>query len=108
MPHLAGGYYLSVQFSVSFGKRFPEMLPYALFLIPLAAVFALRMIAMGHTPTRPGPTRRSQPLEPLPMSLFVRLTGNGASNVVRFPFRPRVNAQRYSHREAHNGAETLR
>jgi methionine sulfoxide reductase heme-binding subunit len=45
--HLVGGYYLLVQFSVSFGKRIPEMPPYALFLIPLAAVFALRMIAMA-------------------------------------------------------------
>ncbi|WP_454617596.1 hypothetical protein [Bradyrhizobium cenepequi] len=45
--HLVGGYYLLVQFMVSFGKRIPEMPLYALFLIPLAAVFALRMIAMA-------------------------------------------------------------
>ena len=32
---------------VSFGKRIPEMPFYALFLIPLFAVFALRMIAMA-------------------------------------------------------------
>ena len=32
---------------VSFGKRIPDMPLYALFLIPLFAVFALRMIAMA-------------------------------------------------------------
>jgi methionine sulfoxide reductase heme-binding subunit len=32
---------------VSFGKRIPDMPLYALFLIPLVAVFALRMIAMA-------------------------------------------------------------
>ena len=42
--HLAGGYYLLFQFTVSFGKRIPDMPLYALFLIPLIAVFALRMI----------------------------------------------------------------
>jgi hypothetical protein len=47
MLHLAGGYYLLVQFSVSFGKRIPDMPLYALFLIPLLTVFALRMIAMA-------------------------------------------------------------
>jgi DMSO/TMAO reductase YedYZ heme-binding membrane subunit len=41
--HLVGGYYLLLQFTVSFGKRIPEMPLYALFLIPLALVFALRM-----------------------------------------------------------------
>ena len=45
--HLAGGYYLLFQFMVSFGKRIPDMPLYALFLIPLIAVFALRMIAMA-------------------------------------------------------------
>ena len=35
------------QFTVSFGKRIPDMPLYALFLIPLIAVFALRMIAMA-------------------------------------------------------------
>jgi DMSO/TMAO reductase YedYZ heme-binding membrane subunit len=45
--HLSGGYYLLLQFMVSFGKRIPDMPPYALFLIPLFAVFALRMIAMS-------------------------------------------------------------
>jgi len=45
--HLIGGYYLLFQFMVSFGKRIPDMPPYALFLIPLLAVFALRMIAMA-------------------------------------------------------------
>ena len=46
MLHLVGGYYLLLQFMVSFGKRIPDMPLYALFLIPLLAVFALRMIAM--------------------------------------------------------------
>jgi sulfoxide reductase heme-binding subunit YedZ len=45
--HLSGGYYLLLQFMVSFGKRIPDMPVYALFLIPLFAVFALRMIAMS-------------------------------------------------------------
>ena len=45
--HLAGGYYLLFQFMVSFGKRIPDMPLYALFLIPLFAVFALRMVAMA-------------------------------------------------------------
>ena len=45
--HLIGGYYLLFQFTVSFGKRIPDMPPYALFLIPLVAVFALRMISMA-------------------------------------------------------------
>lgn len=45
--HLTGGYYLLFQFTVSFGKRVPDMPLYALFLIPLVAVFALRMIAMA-------------------------------------------------------------
>src|SRR5258707_2198273 len=47
MLHLNGGYYLLLQFMVSFGKRIPDMPLYALFLIPLLAVFALRMIAMA-------------------------------------------------------------
>jgi len=45
--HLSGGYYLLLQFMVSFGKRIPDMPLYALFLIPLFAVFAVRMIAMS-------------------------------------------------------------
>jgi len=45
--HLTGGYYLLFQFMVSFGKRIPEMPLYALFLIPLVVVFALRMISMA-------------------------------------------------------------
>ena len=45
--HLIGGYYLLFQFMVSFGKRIPDMPLYALFLIPLFTVFALRMIAMA-------------------------------------------------------------
>lgn len=47
MLHLTGGYYLLFQFTVSFGKRAPDMPLYALFVIPLLAVFALRMIAMA-------------------------------------------------------------
>ena len=45
--HLIGGYYLLFQFTVAFGKRIPDMPLYALFLIPLVAVFALRMISMA-------------------------------------------------------------
>ncbi|WP_338828389.1 hypothetical protein [Bradyrhizobium sp. 27S5] len=52
--HLVGGYYLLLQFMVSFGKRIPEMPLYALFLVPLAVVFALRMISMA---ARPAPRR---------------------------------------------------
>jgi hypothetical protein len=44
--HLSGGYYLWFQFMVSFGKRIPDMPLYALFLIPLLVVLALRLIAM--------------------------------------------------------------
>jgi sulfoxide reductase heme-binding subunit YedZ len=54
MLHLVGGYYLLFQFMVSFGKRIPDMPLYALFLIPLVAVFTLRMISMAaaRTPRR--------------------------------------------------------
>ncbi len=45
--HLTGGYYLWFQFVISFGKRIPGMPLYALFLIPLLAVMALRLIAMA-------------------------------------------------------------
>jgi methionine sulfoxide reductase heme-binding subunit len=45
--HLTGGYYLLLQFTVSFGKRIPDMPLYGLFLVPLLVVFALRMIAMA-------------------------------------------------------------
>ena len=45
--HLTGGYYLLFQFMISFGKRIPDMPLYALFLIPLVIVFALRMISMA-------------------------------------------------------------
>ena len=48
--HLTGGYYLLLQFMVSFGKRIPDMPLYVLFLVPLLAVFALRMIAMSQRP----------------------------------------------------------
>jgi sulfoxide reductase heme-binding subunit YedZ len=44
--HLTCGYYLWFQFMVSFGKRIPDMPLYALFLLPLLIVMALRMIAM--------------------------------------------------------------
>jgi DMSO/TMAO reductase YedYZ heme-binding membrane subunit len=47
MLHISGGYYLLFQFTVSFGKRIPDMPLYVLFLIPLLVVFALRMIAMA-------------------------------------------------------------
>jgi sulfoxide reductase heme-binding subunit YedZ len=55
--HLIGGYYLLLQFMVSFGKRIPDMPLYALFLVPLIAVFTLRMIAMApraQAPARAG------------------------------------------------------
>jgi methionine sulfoxide reductase heme-binding subunit len=45
--HLTGGYYLWLQFMVSFGMRIPGHPLYGLFLIPLLAVMALRLIAMG-------------------------------------------------------------
>ena len=45
--HLTGGYYLLFQFTVSFAKRIPDMPLYVLFLIPLVAVFALRMVSMA-------------------------------------------------------------
>jgi DMSO/TMAO reductase YedYZ heme-binding membrane subunit len=44
--HLVGGYYLLLQFTVSFGKRVAESPLYALALIALLTVFALRMMAM--------------------------------------------------------------
>jgi methionine sulfoxide reductase heme-binding subunit len=47
MLHLTGGYYLWFQFMVSFGKRVPGMPLYALFLVPLLAVMALRLIGMA-------------------------------------------------------------
>lgn len=50
MLHLAGGYYLCLQFMVSFGKRVPAMPLYVAFLIPLLIVLALRMIAMARHP----------------------------------------------------------
>lgn len=49
--HLTGGYYLLVQFTISFGKRMPDMPLYGLFLVPLLAVFVLRMIAMSRRPS---------------------------------------------------------
>jgi len=44
--HLAGGYFLWLQFAVSFGKRVPAMPLYALFLVPLLLVIVLRLVAM--------------------------------------------------------------
>ena len=49
--HLCGGYYLWFQFMVSFGRRIPGMPLYTLFLIPLLAVMALRLIAMASART---------------------------------------------------------
>jgi methionine sulfoxide reductase heme-binding subunit len=49
--HLVGGYYLLLQFTVSFGKRIPESPLHALALVPLFAVLALRMIAMASRQT---------------------------------------------------------
>ncbi|MBR0992801.1 hypothetical protein JQ580_18980 [Bradyrhizobium japonicum] len=48
--HLAGGYYLWLQFMVAFGKRVPAMPLHAAFLFPLLIVMALRMIAMARHP----------------------------------------------------------
>jgi DMSO/TMAO reductase YedYZ heme-binding membrane subunit len=50
--HLWGGYYLWAQFVIAFGKRIPAMPLYGLFLIPLFAVLALRLIAMAQARTR--------------------------------------------------------
>jgi methionine sulfoxide reductase heme-binding subunit len=52
MLHLAGGYYLWAQFVIAFGKRIPAMPLYGLFLIPLFAVLAMRLIAMASARTR--------------------------------------------------------
>src|ERR1700752_530086 len=49
--HLVGGYYLLLQFTVSFGMRIPAMALYALFLIPRVAVFVVRMVAMASRAT---------------------------------------------------------
>jgi sulfoxide reductase heme-binding subunit YedZ len=49
--HLVGGYYLLLQFAVSFGKRIPESPLYALALMALVAVFTLRMVAMASRQT---------------------------------------------------------
>ena len=45
--HLSGSYFLWAQFMVSFGMRVPAMLLYALFLIPLVAAMAARLVAMA-------------------------------------------------------------
>jgi methionine sulfoxide reductase heme-binding subunit len=65
--HLVGGYYLLLQFMVSFGKRVPGMPLYSLFLIPLFAVFVLRMVAMG---SRSTPRASRQADRHLPASLL--------------------------------------
>jgi sulfoxide reductase heme-binding subunit YedZ len=49
--HLAGGYFLWAQFMVSFGKRVPGMPLYSVFLIPLIAVMAVRLITMASRPS---------------------------------------------------------
>lgn len=49
--HLSGGYYLLLQFTVSFGQRIPQSPLYALALVPLLAVFTLRMVAMASRQT---------------------------------------------------------
>jgi hypothetical protein len=79
--HLIGGYYLLFQFMVSFGKRIPDMPLYALFLIPLVAVFALRMIAMA-------PRRTSDGADGLSSAVYssVRLGERGGLNVRFNPF----------------------
>jgi DMSO/TMAO reductase YedYZ heme-binding membrane subunit len=61
--HLTGGYYLLFQFTVSFGKRIPDMPLYTLFLIPPLAVMALRLIAMAarRAPRRIEAGQRSWP-----------------------------------------------
>jgi methionine sulfoxide reductase heme-binding subunit len=59
--HLIGGYYLLVQFSVSFGMRIPDMPNYALFLFPLAATLALRIAAFMATQLRAAPVGRARP-----------------------------------------------
>jgi DMSO/TMAO reductase YedYZ heme-binding membrane subunit len=45
--HLCGSYFLWLQLMISFGKRVPDMPLYALFLVPLMAVMALRLAAMA-------------------------------------------------------------
>jgi DMSO/TMAO reductase YedYZ heme-binding membrane subunit len=52
MLHLVGGYYLWAQFVIAFGKRIPAIPLYGLFLIPLFAVLAMRLIAMTSARTR--------------------------------------------------------
>jgi hypothetical protein len=51
MLHLVGGYWLLAQFTVSFGMRVPQMPIYALGLVPLVAVFVVRMVAMASRAT---------------------------------------------------------
>jgi DMSO/TMAO reductase YedYZ heme-binding membrane subunit len=49
--HRVGGYYLLLQFMVSFGKRIPAMPLYSLFLVPLFALVVLQLIAMAGAKT---------------------------------------------------------
>ena len=53
MLHLIGGYYVWFQFMVSFGRRVPGMPLYVLFLIPLLAVLAVRLMAMASSRSAP-------------------------------------------------------
>jgi DMSO/TMAO reductase YedYZ heme-binding membrane subunit len=55
--HLFGGYYLWLQFMVSFGMRVPAMPLYALFLIPLLAAMAARLVAMAAARSADGEAR---------------------------------------------------
>jgi len=55
--HLLGGYYLWAQFMVSLGMRVPAMPLYALFLIPLLAAMAARLVAMASPRPADGETR---------------------------------------------------
>jgi methionine sulfoxide reductase heme-binding subunit len=45
--HLGGSHFLWLQLMISFGKRAHDMPLYALFLVPLIAVMALRLLAMA-------------------------------------------------------------
>lgn len=47
--HTTGIHYLWFQFMVSFGKRIPDMPNYVWFLVPLAVVMAIRIVAVVQT-----------------------------------------------------------
>ena len=55
--HLFGGYYLWLQFMVSFGMRVPAIPLDALFLIPLLAAMAARLFAMAASRSANGEER---------------------------------------------------